>query len=80
MYDPLDGRVLGRVLVAAVPPGAATLRLYRGDGSFAGEKEVTGRAMVVPMPQGTQSVEAVTAGGVLRGRSDLLGHWSPTTD
>jgi DNA-directed RNA polymerase specialized sigma24 family protein len=80
MYDPLDGRALGRVLVAAVPSGAATLRLYRGDGSFAGEREVTGSAMVVPMPQGTQSVEAVTAGGVLRGRSDLLGHWSPTTD
>jgi DNA-directed RNA polymerase specialized sigma24 family protein len=80
MFDPLDGRVLGTVLVAAVPPGVAALRLYRGDGTFLGEHEVTGRSVVVPMPQGTHSVEAVTAGGVLLGRSDLLGHWSPTTD
>jgi DNA-directed RNA polymerase specialized sigma24 family protein len=80
MFDPLDGRVLGRVLVAAVPPGVDTLRLYQGDGTFVGEEEVTGSAMVVPLPPGTQSVEAVTAGGVLLGRSDLLGHWSPTTN
>jgi DNA-directed RNA polymerase specialized sigma24 family protein len=80
MYDPLDGRVLGTELIAAVPPGVATLRLYRGDGTFLGEEKVTGRAMVLPMPAGTRSVEAVTAGGVSLGRSDLLGQWSPSTD
>ena len=80
MYDPLDGRVLGTELIAAVPPGVASLRLYRGDGAFLGEEEVTGGSMVLPMPSGTRSVEAVTAGGVSLGRSDLLGQWSPTTD
>jgi DNA-directed RNA polymerase specialized sigma24 family protein len=80
MYDPLDGRMLGTLLVASTPPGVAFLRLYRGDDSFAGELEVDGSALVTQVPAGTRSVEAVTAGGVLLGRSELLGHWSPTTD
>jgi hypothetical protein len=80
MYDPLDGSVLGTVLVASIPPGVDALRLYRGDGSFAGEQEVDGSTLVVQVPAGTQTVEAVTAGGVQLGRSQLLGHWSPTTD
>jgi hypothetical protein len=80
MYDPQDGSALGTILVAAIPAGVAAIRLYRGDGAFLTEHEVHGRSLVMPMPPGTQSVEAVTAGGVLLGRSDLLGHWSPTTD
>jgi hypothetical protein len=80
MFDPLDGQVLGHVLVAATPPGVAALRLYRGDGRFVDEQPVEGGSLVTRMPEGVQSVEAVTADGVSLGRSRLLGHWSPTTD
>jgi DNA-directed RNA polymerase specialized sigma24 family protein len=80
MFDPLEGRPLGKVLVASVPPGVAAVRLYRGDGGFLEEHEVDGDSLVLPMPEGTRRVEAVTADGVALGRSELLGHWQPTTD
>ena len=80
LVDPVDGLGLGKVLVASTPPGVAALRLYRDDGTFIEEHAVDGPSLVVPVAAGTQSVEAVTADGVLLGRSELLGHWSPTTD
>lgn len=80
LHDPMGGEMLGMALVASIPPGVAALRLYRGDGTFVSEREVDGRTLVAPMPQGIRTVEAVTAAGVLLGRSEVLGHWQPTTD
>jgi hypothetical protein len=80
MFDPAEGRVMGHVLVASAPPDVTAVRLYRGNGAFLEEHPVSNGTLVVPMAEGTRTVEAVTAGGVSRGRSDLLGHWSPTTD
>jgi DNA-directed RNA polymerase specialized sigma24 family protein len=80
MHDPVGGEMLGTALVAWTPPGVAAVRLYRGDGTFVSEHEVHDRTLVVLMEQGIRTVEAVTAGGVLLGRSEVLGHWSPMTD
>jgi hypothetical protein len=80
LHDPMGGEMLGMALVASIPPGVAALRLYGNDGAFVSEREVDGRTLVAQMPQGIRTVEAVTAGGVLLGRSEVLGHWQPTTD
>jgi hypothetical protein len=80
MFDPEDGQMVGHVLVAAAPAEVASVRLYRGDGTFVAEHEMHDGALVVEMPEGIRSVEAVTADGVSLGRSELLGHWQPATD
>jgi hypothetical protein len=80
MFDPVEGASLGNVLVVSAPPGVAAVRLYRGDGTYLAEHPVDDGALVVPVPVGMRTVEAVTAEGVLLGRSELLGHWSPVTD
>ncbi len=80
LFDPETGMPLGKVLAVAAPAEVASVRLYRGDGTFVGEHPVSGSTLIQPMPEGTHTVEAVTAGGVSLGRSELLGHWSPMTD
>ena len=71
-WDPQTGESQGAVLVVSAPPTVAAVRVYDRNGEYAGEHALRDGTLVVPVPLGATSVEAVTADGVLLGRSDLL--------
>ena len=72
VWDTATGSPKGSVLVVSAPPSVAAVRTYDGDGDYLGEHSLVDGSLVVPMATGTTAVEAVTADGVLLGRSDLL--------
>ena len=79
LWDPVDGRALGSVLLVVAPPQVDRVRLYRGDSAYLAEHAMPDDGvLLVPRPEGLTDVEAVTAGGVLLGRTHPLGHWMPT--
>jgi hypothetical protein len=77
LWDPTTGAPVGSVLVVSAPPSVAAVRTYDGDGRYRGQHAVRDGRVLVPMTSGATEVEAVTADGVLLGRSDLLptGTW-----
>ncbi len=79
LWDPVDGRALGTVLLVVAPPQVDRVRLYRGDSAFLAEHAMPDDGvLLVPRPEGLTDIEAVTSGGVLLGRTQPLGHWMPT--
>ena len=79
LWDPVDGRAAGSVLLVVAPPQVDRVRLYRGDSAFLAEHAMPDDGvLLVPRPEGMTDVEAVTPGGVLLGRTQPLGHWMPT--
>ena len=80
LYDPVEGRGLGEVLLVRAPPQVDRVRLYRGDSTFLAEHRMPDDGLlVVPRPDGLGDVEAVTEDGVLLGRTEPLGRWMPTS-
>jgi hypothetical protein len=80
LYDPRQGQPVGNVLLIAAPPSVAVVRIYGADSAFLAEHAMPdGGVLLVPRPEGQiHEVEAVTDGGVLLGRTEPLGHWTPT--
>ena len=79
LYDPTTGAAAEVVLLVVAPERVDSVRLYRGDSTFVAEHAMPdGGVLVIPSPQGTTEVEAVTAGGVSLGRTELLGRWWPS--
>jgi hypothetical protein len=72
VWDPVTGEPEGSVLVVSAPPSVAAVRVYDGNGEYEVEHALRDGRLVVPVSRGATSVEAVTADGVLLGRSDLL--------
>ena len=79
LWDPVDGRALGTVLLIVAPPQVDRVRLYRGDSAYLAEHVMPDDGvLLMPSPGGLSDIEAVTEGGVLLGRTQPLGHWMPT--
>lgn len=78
LYDPVSGRELGDVLLVVAPPQVDRVRFYSGDSAFLGEEAVPDDGvLLIPGPDGLAAVEAVSSGGVLLGRTEPLGRWTP---
>jgi hypothetical protein len=79
LYDPATGAAADVVLLVVAPARVDSVRLYRGDSTFLAEHAMPeDGVLVVPNPEGTTEVEAVAEGGVLLGRTELLGRWWPS--
>jgi hypothetical protein len=74
VVDYTTGAPMSTSLVVVGPPEVALLRTYDDDRRFLTEHEAVDGVLVAPMPLGTDTVESVTAGGVILGRVELLGH------
>jgi hypothetical protein len=72
LWDERTGEPTGVVLAVTAPPTVTAVRTYDGDGDYLTEHPVSDGRLVVTIPQGTAEVEAVTADGVLLGRTELL--------
>jgi hypothetical protein len=73
IHEESSGAVVEEVLVVVAPPSVTRLRAYDGSGRFLADLPIGDGVMVGAMPPGTQQVEAETVGGVLLGRTELLG-------
>ena len=74
IYGGSAGALVDEVLVVLAPPSVATLRAYDARGRFLADLPAPEDGVLIGRkPPGTAEVEAETAGGVLLGRTDLLG-------
>ncbi|MFP5370386.1 MAG: RNA polymerase sigma factor, partial [Actinomycetes bacterium] len=74
VYSATTGAVVDEVLVVLVPPSVTALRAYDMRGRFLADLPVPEDGVLLgAKPPGTAEVEAETAGGILLGRTDLLG-------
>lgn len=72
IYGP-PGAFLEQLLVVVSPPSVTALRAYDAGGRFLADLRLEDGVLIGAMPPGTAQVESETAGGVLLGRTDLLG-------
>jgi hypothetical protein len=73
VVDPRGHAPLRSFLVVVTPPQVALVRIYDGGSGYLTEWAPVDGVVVTPLPRGTATVEAVTAGGISLGRTDLLG-------
>ncbi|SNR29968.1 hypothetical protein [Blastococcus mobilis] len=74
VIDHTTGAPMSTSLVVVAPAEVALIRTYAADRTFLAEHSAVDGILVAPLPLGTDTVEAVTAGGVILGRVDLLRH------
>ena len=75
IYSATTGAVVDELLLVLAPPSVTALRAYDARGRFLADLPVPEDGVLVgERPPGTAEVEAETAGGVLLGRTDLLGY------
>jgi hypothetical protein len=67
------GAVVEELLVVVAPPSVTALRAYDAGGRFLTDLPLSDGVVVTTRPEGAAQVEAEGAGGVLLGRTDLLG-------
>jgi hypothetical protein len=72
VVDPHGRTPLRSYLVVAAPPEVTLVRVHDDDSRFLAEFVTTAGVVVAPLPRGTATVEAVTAGDISLGRTDLL--------
>jgi hypothetical protein len=73
VVDPRGSAPLRSYLVVVTPPEVALVRIYDGDSRYLTEAAPADGVVVTPLPRRTATVEAVTAGGISLGRTELLG-------
>ena len=74
IYSATTGAVVSELLMVLTPPSVTALRAYDARGRFLADLPVPEDGVLVgAKPPGTAEVEAEIAGGVLLGRTDLLG-------
>lgn len=73
VVDPTTGSsIVWTVLLVVAPPQVDRVRLYDNASAFLAELPADGGLVIAPMPRLTATVEAVTAGGISLGRTQLL--------